>query len=261
MVQVCNSGRHVFPDDQSAIASVCCANLVHVCISGRHVCPDIQSAKASACCASFERTGDKDELLRQEKTQEKTVNAFQKSISKCAEEIASRQKLLAELEDSLAQAKAKRNEILASGEVPESDSALASLPSDIESLKGQIQKKQDELSSIQGEQRSAAGRLSENRREIAKIESHANRDSLYSEMEAIIRRWNECAAKLEQLRKDAGATGLAPNPLSDVATGEFAVLPPAMVRFEGNGRPALKAIGLRADVDPSCMGARFGMFL
>ena len=111
MVHVCNSGKHVFPDGQSARASACCANFVHVCISGRHRCPDIQSAKASACCASFERTGDKDELLRQQKAQEETVNASEKSTSKCAEEIASRQKLLAELEDSLAQAKAKRNEI------------------------------------------------------------------------------------------------------------------------------------------------------
>ena len=261
MVHVCNSGKHVFPDGQSARASACCANFVHVCISGRHRCPDIQSAKASACCASFERTGDKDELLRQQKAQEETVNASEKSTSKCAEEIASRQKLLAELEDSLAQAKAKRNETLASGQIPESDSALASLPSDIESLKDQIQKKQDELSSIQGKQRSAAERLSEIRRELAKIEAHAKRDSLYVKMMALIQGWNDCAALLEQLRKDAGYTGSAANSLSDVATGEFAVLPPDMVRFEASGRPALKAIGLRADVDPSQMGARFGMFL
>ena len=79
-------------------------------------------------------------------------------------------------------------------------------------------------------------------------------------MMGLIERWNDCAALLEQLRKDAGHTSSALSPFRR-CHGRICGPAADMVRFEGSGRPALKAIGLRADVDPSQMGAEFGMFL
>jgi chromosome segregation ATPase len=183
------------------------------------------------------------------------VKDLERQVASAQERIASQERLRVELEGSLAQAQAKRHELLADGRIPESDSALASLPSDIEHIKGQIRQKRDELESLARQSGSAAERLSAIRRELNRIKFHGERDGLYAEMTAIIERWNECAAQLEKLKKEAGDT------TSTSVDGEFATLPPDLVRFAGNGRAALKAAGLRADVPLFMDGARGGMFL
>lgn len=233
--------------------------MLHSCVSKRHAFSDV--AEAQRCCANMERTGDKGELLKQQKARKQTISDLERQVTTAQEEATSLENLRAKLEDSLAQAKAKRQEILSKGQIPESDSALASLPSDIEHVKGQIKQKRDEIDTRARQLSSEGESLRGIGHELARIELHAKRDSIYREMESLIEQWNERAAQLDQLRRDAGHATSSIYTLSDIATGEFAVLPPPMVRFGGSGRPALKAIGLRADVDPSQMGSRFGMFV
>jgi len=227
--------------------------MFYPCVSKRHAYSDL--AEAQRCCVSQERTEDKSKLLAQQEEQEQKLNTLQQATSKCAERIASHKKLLAELENNLTQAKAKRQEMLANGQIPKPDSAPVSLAADIEEVTHQIRTMNEELSSLSTQSAHAAERLSQTTRELSRIDFHAERDGLYKEMTDLIHRWNKYAARLFQIQQEAGDT------TSTVVRGEYAILHPDLVRFGGSGRAALKAVGLRADVGQFMTGARGGMFL